>query len=184
MSKKNPFIEFLKDTTPLKDNNRAQPDSSLKAQESRPKRTVKPKSINSSKPLHLSDPHDEFPENDSILSYCRSGTRRSDWLNLKKGKIIIQKELDLHGFTVNEARKKIEHFLLQAQQQNLFHLRVIHGKGNHGNGRSIIKNHVNHWLPQVEFVLAFYSCLPKYGGTGAIYILLKKSNTQPNQQAF
>ncbi|MGY8862749.1 MAG: Smr/MutS family protein, partial [Pseudomonadales bacterium] len=44
-----------------------------------------------------------------------------------------------------------------------------------GAGQAIIKSHVNHWLQQLDAVLAFTSALPKDGGTGALYVLLKKS---------
>ena len=37
---------------------------------------------------------------------------------------------------------------------------------------------VVHWLPQISEVLAFHSAQRHHGGTGAVYILLKKSDTK------
>lgn len=36
------------------------------------------------------------------------------------------------------------------------------------------KNLLNRWLPQMNEVIAFHSALPKDGGSGAIYVLLKR----------
>ena len=41
-------------------------------------------------------------------------------------------------------------------------------------GTALIKSHVSHWLQQIETVMAFCSAQPKDGGTGAVYVLLKK----------
>jgi len=38
----------------------------------------------------------------------------------------------------------------------------------------VIKNKVNSWLRQHQDVLAFHSAMPKDGGNGAVYVLLKK----------
>jgi len=39
----------------------------------------------------------------------------------------------------------------------------------------MVKSHVNTWLRQHLQVLGFASCLPRHGGTGAIYVLLKRT---------
>jgi len=38
-----------------------------------------------------------------------------------------------------------------------------------------IKSHVNTWLRQHPQVLGFTSCLPRHGGTGALYVVLKRT---------
>ena len=52
---------------------------------------------------------------------------------------------------------------------------IIHGKG-HGSSNQgpVLKNKVNAWLRQREEVLAFCSAQPKDGGTGAVYVLLRR----------
>ncbi|EXJ09223.1 Smr domain protein [Nitrincola nitratireducens] len=39
----------------------------------------------------------------------------------------------------------------------------------------MIKSCVNDWLQQIPQVLAFTSAQPKDGGTGAVYVLLKRN---------
>jgi len=41
--------------------------------------------------------------------------------------------------------------------------------------RPMIKSHVNTWLRQHPQVLGFTSCLPRHGGTGALYVMLKRN---------
>jgi DNA-nicking Smr family endonuclease len=54
-------------------------------------------------------------------------------------------------------------------------VRIIHGKG-HGSHqkRPVLKQYVNHWLRQRDEVLAFCSARQVDGGTGAVYVLLKR----------
>ncbi|NIW87182.1 MAG: DNA mismatch repair protein MutS, partial [Gammaproteobacteria bacterium] len=54
-------------------------------------------------------------------------------------------------------------------------VRVVHGKG-HGSLHKlpVLKTKVQGWLRQRDEVLAFCSARPVDGGTGAVYVLLKK----------
>jgi DNA-nicking Smr family endonuclease len=56
-------------------------------------------------------------------------------------------------------------------------IRIIHGKGkrSRNNKGPVIKTKVNHWLRQRDDVLAFCSARPIDGGTGAIYVLLRRN---------
>lgn len=124
----------------------------------------------------MSDPYDlsELETGDE-LHFCRQGIQQKTFKKLRRGEFSLEAELDLHGKTVEEARSAIASFLLRCKQQGLRCIRVIHGKG-HGsfNKQPILKSHVNHWLRQRDEVLAFCSARPADGGTGAVYVLLKK----------
>jgi DNA-nicking Smr family endonuclease len=59
-------------------------------------------------------------------------------------------------------------------------VRIIHGKGNGSvQRRPVLKGKVNHWLQQRDEVLAFCSARPVDGGTGAVYVLLKRAPGKP-----
>jgi DNA-nicking Smr family endonuclease len=45
--------------------------------------------------------------------------------------------------------------------------------------RPVLKGKVNHWLQQRDEVLAFCSARPVDGGTGAVYVLLKRAPGKP-----
>jgi DNA-nicking Smr family endonuclease len=94
---------------------------------------------------------------------------------LRRGDFSIQAELDLHGMFREDARKALALFLTSTRQRGLRCVRVIHGKG-HGSPdkKPVLKNLVNRWLQQRDEVLAFCSARQVDGGTGAVYVLLRK----------
>ena len=83
----------------------------------------------------------------------------------------IEDELDLHGCILKQACDQLRLFLLNALRMNYRLLRVIHGKGKHGE-KPILKSRVVYWLQQVPQVLALRSARPQDGGTGSLYVLL------------
>lgn len=95
---------------------------------------------------------------------------------LKKGQIAWQEGLDLHGYTLEEARQELTKFIREGLNQGFRCLLLVHGKAYNRAGETpSIKSHINAWLRQMPDVLAFTSALPADGGTGAVYILLKSS---------
>lgn len=109
------------------------------------------------------------------LLFARSGLQHSVLRKLRRGQFSVSAELDLHGLRVEEARQALSHFLLHCRQQHKQCVRIIHGKGNGSRKQQpVLKGKVNHWLRQRDEVLAFCSARPIDGGTGAIYLLLKR----------
>jgi len=93
---------------------------------------------------------------------------------LKKGQLSWQEGLDLHGLTIEKSRAALSEFIRDGYKSSSRCLLLVHGKSyNRENEVPSIKSHVNVWLRQMPEVLAFCSALPKDGGTGALYILLR-----------
>ena len=108
--------------------------------------------------------------------FTHPGLQTLQLRKLKRGQTPCEASLDLHRLIIREAEIAVAQFLTQAQQQNLRCITIVHGKGRRANtDMPILKNKVNRWLRSHPSVLAFCSALPKDGGTGAIYVLLKKS---------
>lgn len=116
------------------------------------------------------------------LFFARAGLQQSVIRKLKRGVFPIEMCMDLHGLTVDQARSATQEFLFAAHQAGHRCVLMIHGKGSSAKtSHPRLKNKLNHWLPQMSFVLAFCSALPAEGGVGAAYVLLKspiKSNFQ------
>jgi DNA-nicking Smr family endonuclease len=94
---------------------------------------------------------------------------------LRRGAFAIQAEMDLHGLTAGQAADEVPLFLHEAQERGLRCVRIIHGKGRKVADKGpILKPLLNHWLQQRREVLAFSSARPEDGGTGAVYVLLRK----------
>lgn len=109
------------------------------------------------------------------LSFCRPGIQRTVFRKLKRGEYTDGAELDLHGMNVAQARVALVQFLLEADALQSRCVRVIHGKGKRSDNQGpVLKGMVNKWLRQRDEVLAFVSARPVDGGTGAVYVLLKR----------
>ena len=106
---------------------------------------------------------------------------------LKQGKYAMDARLDLHRMTVEKAREEVFCFIREAMAYDLRNVMIVSGRGNHSNSpEAILKSYVNKWLPEFEEVLAYCSAVPHHGGTGAVYIMLKKSErrSQENRTEF
>lgn len=109
------------------------------------------------------------------LLYVRPGLQHSVVRKLRRGLYAIEAELDLHGHTVAQAREALNAFVRDARGMGKRCVRVIHGKGRSSEGKlPVLKGKVNHWLRQKDEVLAFCSARPTDGGTGAVYVLLRR----------
>lgn len=111
-------------------------------------------------------------------AYLRVGLPRRILTDLRRGRWVVQGELDLHGLTRDEARASLAHFIAQALQQGRRCLRVIHGKGHGSPGRIPVLKHLSRgWLAQREDILAFCQARPHDGGDGALLVLLQAGST-------
>jgi len=112
------------------------------------------------------------------LEFSRPGLQHKILRDLRRGKFAIQGELDLHGMTRDQAYQAIMAFLADCLHRQLRCVRVIHGKGlGSYNRQPVLKGNVAKWLTQLDDVLAYCSAPAEDGGTGAVYVLLKKSRT-------
>lgn len=102
------------------------------------------------------------------------------WLvrRLRNGEFAYQAHLDLHGHTRDEARVQIDRFLLEAWQVGKRCVLIIHGRGRNSKDQiPVLKQFVTGLLARSQwsrYVLAFTSARPYDGGTGAVYILLRR----------
>ena len=109
------------------------------------------------------------------LLFLRSGIQKQTLRKLRRGQYPIEAELDLHGMRVAEAREELAEFLKYCQHRSKRCVRIIHGKGlGSKDKKPVIKNKLHNWLQQWDEVLAYCSAPKMDGGTGAIYLLLKK----------
>ena len=109
-------------------------------------------------------------------------------LKNNKKKIINTKSLDLHGYTLEDANKKIENFILENYQNGITKLLVVTGKGLHSDveknpyvskNLSILKYSIPEFIRNnIELNKCINSIAEasiEDGGSGAFYIYLKKN---------
>lgn len=111
------------------------------------------------------------------LIYSRGGVQNSVMRKLKRGHYPIEAELDLHRLTAQGAYEAMVQFLSHCQQRGIRCVRIIHGKGlGSKEKKPVLKGKVNQWLQRRDDILAFCSATPVDGGTGAIYVLLRRKS--------
>lgn len=96
---------------------------------------------------------------------------------LKAGEFTTQAFLDLHGYTKDEAKSALSSYLSNAHAMGNRALLVIHGRGLKSNEGPVLKEYVVKWLTTgslSHLVLAFCSARSCDGGTGALYVLLRR----------
>ncbi|ORU93077.1 MAG: DNA mismatch repair protein MutS [Cycloclasticus sp. symbiont of Bathymodiolus heckerae] len=145
--------------------------------------SVKPKPKPVKKDFQLTLPPTTFhqPTNsiqsDDLLFFSRDGIQHKTIKRLKRGAISIDEKLDLHGLTAQQASQYLTTFLAEQIIQKSRCVLVVHGKGiGSANQQPVLKNLAFNFLKNESSVLALTSAQQRDGGTGALYVLLKKSN--------
>jgi len=109
------------------------------------------------------------------LDYARNGISRQIMRRLRTGRYIVEAELDLHGLRRDEAKRELMWFIKEVTLNGLRCVRIIHGKGQRSpNKQPVLKTKTANWLKQMDSVLAYCTAPKTDGGTGALYVLLKK----------
>ena len=119
-----------------------------------------------------------------VLEFKRPGIQNGVYRKLRLGHYDIEARLDLHRMTVSEARTEVWSFFKEARRLGLRTLLITHGKGlsnKEKSGSGVLKGYVNHWLRDIEDVQAFHSAQVQHGGTGAVYVLLRKSEEKKRE---
>ena len=105
---------------------------------------------------------------------------------LKDGALPVQDYCDLHGLGVDEAQARLKDFLAHSQVRNYRTVLVVHGRGHNSPGNlPVLKSRLEGWLTMKRFrrqVLAFASAQPYDGGTGALYLLLRRHYQSPGKK--
>jgi DNA-nicking Smr family endonuclease len=174
------FLSQVTEAKPLKGQNKMAQYSqeALKEQTKLTLREVKKRQRSFGKE---SEHHARFQESSAqqvtsheTILFHQKGIRLQDIAKLKKGAFSNQAQLDLHGYTSEEAHRILYEFINHAHQEKLRYVRVVHGKGyNSEDQYPVIKNLVNQMLRTLPTVLAFCSAPEKEGGAGAVNIFLK-----------
>jgi DNA-nicking Smr family endonuclease len=105
---------------------------------------------------------------------------------LRRGKKKVDAVIDLHGMRQAEAHDALLGFLRRSQGAGYAVVLVITGKGGAGTAdvffeeRGVLRRVVPHWLrlPDVRsLVLGFEEASPHHGGSGALYVRLRRARS-------
>ena len=100
------------------------------------------------------------------------------------------KSIDLHGYTLEEANRSIENFIIKSYEDGINKLIVVTGKGLHSQNEkdpyvsknlSILKYSVPEFISNnqslMKIIYEMQDAKIEDGGEGAFYILLKKNKS-------
>lgn len=103
---------------------------------------------------------------------------------LRRGRMLPEARLDLHGMTRDAAHGALIAFILDAHARGLRLVLVITGKGRPGreddiapHRHGVLRHAVPHWLaapPLNARVLQIAQAHARHGGTGALYVYLRR----------
>lgn len=96
---------------------------------------------------------------------------------LRRGKLPIEATLDLHGHRQDDAHRALIAFVGSHHAAGRRCLLVVTGKGLRGESGGVLRQKVPLWLnapPLRDKVLAFDFARPEHGGSGALYLLLRR----------
>ncbi len=124
----------------------------------------------------------------SLPGKVQAGTDRRTAEKLRRGKIPIDRKLDLHGMTQSQALDELRSVICRAYESRDRLVLIVTGKG-----RNLIAD--NHWLspepgvlrrklpewlrtpPLDKIVLDVSPARQKHGGEGAFYVLLRRKRS-------
>jgi DNA-nicking Smr family endonuclease len=104
------------------------------------------------------------------------------------GKIEVDARIDLHGLRQRDAHVRLRGFLVEAHARGLKTVLVITGKGGEEPAdrlgdlagerqRGVLRRNVPQWLAEPDLraiVLSFTQAAIRHGGSGALYVQLRK----------
>ena len=97
---------------------------------------------------------------------------------MKAGEYSSEAHLDLHGLNAMQAWEALVGFFRSAYHKGLRCVLVVPGRGlNSPGGTGVLRERLQTWFTQAPFkyvILAFCTALPRHGGAGALYVLLRK----------
>ena len=96
---------------------------------------------------------------------------------LKRGVITLDRQLDLHGLTRDEALQELPRFLRNAHHKGCAAVLVITGKGNNSPAEPVLQQAVSSWLRDSgrELVAEYTPAPREMGGSGAFVVFLRST---------
>jgi len=144
------------------------------APEPTPRQTHLDESMVLSELLNPVEDYSELETGEELL-FLRPGFPPRLLRRLRRGYFSTVDSIDLHNMIEKTAREVLIRFLSEANRYHMGCVRVVHGKGLRSKGPPVLKIMTAKVLRKHPAVIAFASCRPVAGGTGAVDILLRSA---------
>ncbi|MFY0681972.1 MAG: Smr/MutS family protein [Thalassovita sp.] len=164
--------------------------AALSTPKPKPKPTKAPRARLSEFELGMKAPHKPVRDNltPSISDQLNATPLRMDkksYGKMKRGKLVPEGKLDLHGMTMDKAHPALVGFIMRSHSQGRRLVLVVTGKGKHRDDGGpipvrygVLKHNVPQWLqmmPLSPLVLQVSEAHLSHGGAGAYYVYLRRN---------
>ncbi|MCP1660220.1 Smr/MutS family protein [Neisseria perflava] len=106
-------------------------------------------------------------------TFSKNGQGKNDIQRLKNGHYPVVADVDLHGYSQEEAQQVLNEFIEFTKKRGVCG-EIVHGSGLGSSGyKPVLKNMTRRWLMQHPDVLAYVE--PRANNDGAVRILLKRN---------
>tara|TARA_B100001287_G_C22451029_1_gene420540 strand:- start:154 stop:693 length:540 start_codon:yes stop_codon:yes gene_type:complete len=173
------FLKKMKGVTPIK-----KEDNTIKNKNSNTKKTIK-KSISKEETIIKTKYIEKVTKSDFKISFSDINK------DLKKGRISIDKKIDLHGYSLSQAETRFKKEIINSYNKKKRCLLFITGKGLFSKNKRTdeenlkpslyygkIKKYILQWIHQDELkkhIMTYQDAGIEQGGDGAIYVYLRKN---------
>lgn len=128
--------------------------------------------------------HDVLPSLPERLRTAPVSMDKKAFQRLKRGKLVPEAKLDLHGMTLEQAHPALNGFILRSHAAGRRLVLIVTGKGRDRDPgdavpvrRGVLRHSVPQWLrmaPLSALVLQITEAHLKHGGGGAYYVYLRR----------
>jgi len=128
--------------------------------------------------------HDVLPAISERLATAPVSMDKKAFQRMKRGKLVPEGKIDLHGMTMDRAHPALMGFILRSHAAGLRLVLVVTGKGKDRDTggpipvrHGVLRHNVPHWLrmpPLAPLVLQITEAHLKHGGGGAYYVYLRR----------
>ncbi|MGC1343638.1 MAG: Smr/MutS family protein [Candidatus Binataceae bacterium] len=120
----------------------------------------------------------DVTETEEYVEGARVGIDPRMVTRMRRGEFAMQDHVDLHGMIQPAAHEALTAFIVDSVRKGHRSVLVVHGRGlGSPGGRPVLKHATVEWLSHGTIgghVLAFTTARPADGGTGAMYVLLRR----------
>lgn len=173
------FFAEMQDVKPIASGDKAllhDPEKALAEKQKRAalqnktrEKLTNPLSLEGVKPVPPSD----------FICFQQPGIQDGVFKKLRMGKYPLEYTLSLKALNIEQSRDALYQSIISSHEKGVRALLIQHGTGENSKPfPALKKSYVNHWLRELEEVIAFHTAQPMHGGFGATYVLLKKHPQQ------
>jgi DNA-nicking Smr family endonuclease len=111
----------------------------------------------------------------AVDHFVAAGVDRREIRKLTRGEYTVRARRDLHGITAEDALASVSRFIENSRHAGHRCICIVHGRGLHSkDNQPILKTRVRKYLRSHRSVLAYADAPGPDGGSGAVYVLLRK----------